>query len=260
MSGFKPVRHRYEDALTRVSWQDFERLIADHFRQLGYRVEHRGTCESRQRTDGGIDLLLHRDPEIILVQCKHWTAFQVPHNAVHELIGVMHTASATGAIVITSGEFTKAAVDAAAKFRHIRLIDGRAVRAMLGPIAEPPPVLPPPSWITPPRMHAPPTAPSPRSHIVAAVAAVLVMGVALVTLYNVYIQEIQQARMVALQATQAVAPPVVRVTTRAAETSTVNDHPAVVHAAPMSKRALAEWTRQNAESMKILEHTTPELR
>ncbi|MEX1829800.1 restriction endonuclease [Luteibacter sp. CQ10] len=263
MSGFKPVRHRYEDALTRVSWQAFERLIADHFRQLGYRVEHRGTGEGGNQTDGGIDLLLHRDLETILVQCKHWTAFQVPHNAVHELIGVMHTAAATGAIVITSGEFTKAAIDAAAKFRHIRLIDGRGVRAMLGPVAEPAPELPLlPTWAMSSLPGPSKTGLSPRSHIAAAIAAVGVMGVALAMLYVFYIHEIEHARTMALhaRATEAVTPSAVHAARPVTEVvSTVDGQPAVVHGAPTSKRALAEWTRQNAEAMKILERTTPEL-
>ncbi|KAF1007846.1 MAG: hypothetical protein GAK28_01322 [Luteibacter sp.] len=43
MSGFQPVRFRQDDALTRVSWQEFERLVAEHFRQQGYEVEHTGT-------------------------------------------------------------------------------------------------------------------------------------------------------------------------------------------------------------------------
>lgn len=261
MSGFKPVRHRYDDALTRVTWQDFERLVADHFRQLGYRVEHRGTGEGHRRTDGGIDLLLYRNAEIILVQCKHWTAFQVPHNAVHELIGVMHTASATGAIVITSGEFTRAAIDAAAKFRHVRLIDGRGVRGMLGPIAEPElPALP--TWVREARTGVRVPATNHRSHVAAALAAVSTMSVALGMLYVFYTQDIQQARTVAMRSAQPVAAArIVRLPPPVNQASAAIDaRPAVVHATPMSKRELAEWSRQNAESMKILERTTPELR
>ena len=136
-AGFKPVSHRHDDALSRVSWDEFERLVAEHYRRQGFAVEHVGTGGGTHRTDGGIDIKLFRDRDIILVQCKHWTCWKVPHNDVHQLIGVMHTAGATGAIVITSGEFTNAAIEAAAKFRHIRLIDGKTIRAMLGPIAEP---------------------------------------------------------------------------------------------------------------------------
>lgn len=280
MSGFRPVRFRHDDALTRVSWQEFERLIAEHFRQLGYQVEHTGTGDGTNRTDGGIDLKLRRDQETILVQCKHWTAFQVPHNAVHELIGVMHTQGATGAIVISSGEFTPAAVDAAAKFRHIRLIDGRAVRAMLGPIHEPvrivpPPQLPPPSWKQVSRNRSNPAAPPARTsgrhtHVIAAITAAGVMAIALMTLYSFYIQEIQQAQLASIRATAAtsasrvnLAPvplPTIAPAHRASELSNINGRPAVVREPPASKHDVAEWAQQNAESMKILERTTPELR
>lgn len=279
MSGFRPVRYRHDDALTRVSWQAFERMIAEHFRLNGYEVEHTGSGQKTRHTDGGIDLKLHRAPETILVQCKHWPAFQVPHDAVHELIGMLHTAGATGAIVITSGEFTKAAIDAAAKFRHIRLIDGRAVRAMLGPIHEPvaiapPPPLPPPSWKTSIRGHTIVSVPSARTpmrhmHLMAAAAAVLVMAVALMTLYRFYIHEIQQAQMAALrdappsQPVMGLAPiplPSISTPHGASELNTIHGRPAVAREAPVSKRDVVEWTRRNAESMKILDGSTSELR
>jgi len=55
------------------------------------------------RYDGGIDLKLRRGDEYVVVQCKHWNAKQVPHNDVHQLLGVMLSESATGAIFVTSG-------------------------------------------------------------------------------------------------------------------------------------------------------------
>ena len=73
----------------------------------------------------------------MLVQCKHWNAKQVPHNAVHELLGVMVNEGATGAILVSSGEFTRAAIDAAQRHGHVKLIDGAALRTMLGPLPEP---------------------------------------------------------------------------------------------------------------------------
>jgi restriction system protein len=129
----KPVKHRQADALARVSWQDFERLLADHYRELGYEVEHQGTAANGARSDGGIDLRLRRGGELLLVQCKHWRAMQVPHNDVHQLIGIMDNEDATGAILVTSGEFTPAAIRAAGKKGRVQLIDGAAARVMLGP-------------------------------------------------------------------------------------------------------------------------------
>ena len=142
----KKVQHRYTDELAGISWASFERLFAEHYRQLGYRVEHSGTGASHARYDGGIDIKLYRDDEYIVVQCKHWNALQVTHNYVHELIGVMHTQHATGAILITSGEFSKAALEAAVRCPTITLIDGAEVRRTFQdslPTLVPAPPLPP---------------------------------------------------------------------------------------------------------------------
>jgi restriction system protein len=111
--GLKLVRRRRDDALTRIGWDRLETLLAEHYRREGYAVEHVGTGGSRRRFDGGIDLKLRRADEYILVQSKHWNAYQVTHNAVHELLGIMVNQSATGAILVTSGEFTRAAAEAA---------------------------------------------------------------------------------------------------------------------------------------------------
>jgi len=128
----KPVKNRQADALARLSWQDFERLLAEHYRDLGYHVEHNGTGSSGARSDGGIDLKLRKAGEYVLVQCKRWNAMQVPHNDVHQLMGVMDNEDATGAILVTSGEFTAAAIQAAGKKGRVQLIDGAALRGMLG--------------------------------------------------------------------------------------------------------------------------------
>lgn len=126
-------RQRWDDALSRIDATAFESLIADYFRGKGYRVEHVGAAASGRRYDGGIDLKLYRDGEYVLVQCKHWNAFQVPHNAVHELLGIVMTERASSAILVSSGEFTEAAKTAAAKSGRVQLIDGAALRILLEP-------------------------------------------------------------------------------------------------------------------------------
>jgi hypothetical protein len=137
VTDLKNVRNRRDDSLSRVRWDDFESLLATYYRDQGYQVEHVGTGRTGGRFDGGIDLKLRKDDQYILVQCKHWNAKQVPHNAVHELLGIMVNQGATGAILVTSGEFTKAAIEAATRQGHVQLIDGEELRAMLGPVAEP---------------------------------------------------------------------------------------------------------------------------
>jgi restriction system protein len=136
--GLKNVRQRRDDALTRVGWDQLELLLAAYYRGRGYAVEHVGTAGARSRYDGGIDLKLRRGDEYVVVQCKHWNAKQVPHNDVHQLLGVMLSEAATGAIFVTSGEFSAYAVESAARSGRVQLVDGEALRAMLGPLPLPP--------------------------------------------------------------------------------------------------------------------------
>ena len=137
MSGLKNVRNRRNDSLSRVRWDQFESLLAVYFRGQGYEVDHCGTGGADTRFDGGIDLRLRRPGEYVLVQCKHWNAKQVPHNEVHQLLGLMLNEDATSAILVTSGEFTTAARQAATRLGRVRLVDGEELRVMLGPLPEP---------------------------------------------------------------------------------------------------------------------------
>lgn len=130
--GLKRVAHRRDDALSGVRWDRLEHLLAAYYRDAGHQVTHVGTGATAGQFDGGVDLELRRDGRLLLVQVKHWKACQVPHNDVHQLIGVMVNARADGAIVVTSGEFTRAAIEAAARNDQVQLIDGDELRAMLG--------------------------------------------------------------------------------------------------------------------------------
>jgi restriction system protein len=137
MYGLKRVSQRRNDALSRVGWEQLESLLANYYRGQGYQVEEVGTGATRAKFDGGIDLKLRNGNEYILVQCKHWNAMKVTHNAVHELLGIMVNEGATGAILVSSGEFSKAAIEAATRQGHVQLIDGEELRAMIGPVTEP---------------------------------------------------------------------------------------------------------------------------
>lgn len=133
MDGLRNVSHRHDDALSRIGCVELERLLATYYREVGWWVEHAGTGA---RLDGGVDLRIRRDAKVVLVQCKHWNAKQVPYDAVHELLGVMVNEGATGAILVSSGEFTRAAIDAAQRHGHVKLIDDETLRGMLGLLPE----------------------------------------------------------------------------------------------------------------------------
>jgi restriction system protein len=106
-------------ALDGINWQEFERLVGEAFRMQGYTVLETGGGGA----DGGVDLVLTRDGEQHLVQCKQWRAFKVGVEVVRELYGVMAAKGAAGGFVVTSGRFTDEAA-AFAKGRNVHLIDG----------------------------------------------------------------------------------------------------------------------------------------
>jgi restriction system protein len=139
MNGLKNVGYRYDDALSGVGRAELERLLATYYREVGWWVEHAGTGtgDTGAQFDDGVDLRIRRDAQVVLVRCKHWNVEQVPHNAVHELIGAMVNEAATGAILVSSGEFTPAAIEAANRHGYVKLIDADALRGMLGSLLEP---------------------------------------------------------------------------------------------------------------------------
>lgn len=114
------------DALDAMSWQQFERLVGEGFRQQGYAVAETGATGP----DGGVDLMLKKDGERFLVQCKQWRAFKVGVAVVRELYGVMAARGAAGSFVVTSGRFTEEAIRFA-EGRNIRLIDGHALLRLI---------------------------------------------------------------------------------------------------------------------------------
>lgn len=113
-------------ALQSMSWREFEMLVGEAFRLDGYTVTETGGGGP----DGGIDLMLRREGEVFLVQCKQWRAYKVSVTVVRELFGVMAAQSATGGFVVTCGVFT-AEAEEFAKGRNIRLIDGVLLGAMI---------------------------------------------------------------------------------------------------------------------------------
>lgn len=114
------------DAVKAMSWQEFEMLVGEAFRQQGFSVR-----ETAAGADGGVDIELRKGGELFLVQCKQWRATKVGVAIVRELFGAMAAAGATGAYVVTSGVFTSDA-RRFAEGRNITLIDGTALQGLIG--------------------------------------------------------------------------------------------------------------------------------
>jgi len=113
-------------SLEAITWQEFEQLVGEAFRQKGYQVKELGGAGP----DGGIDLLLTKGSEITLVQCKQWKAFKVGVDVVRSLYGVMAARGAANGIVVTSGKFTADAQEFAFG-RNVKLLAGEELFGML---------------------------------------------------------------------------------------------------------------------------------
>ena len=87
--------------------------------------------------DGGIDIIARTlssvsQGEYLVIQCKHYPQKPVSVQIVRELTGVLsNTPNATGAVLVTSGTFTDAAKDFAAKKPSLVLIDGTRLKGEL---------------------------------------------------------------------------------------------------------------------------------
>jgi restriction system protein len=115
--------------LNGMSWQEFETLVGEAFRRAGYSVSETGGGGA----DGGIDLVLRKDGEKFLVQCKQWKAFSVGVTVIRELYGVMTAKGAAGGFVVTSGVFTDEARSFADGIK-IDLIDGAELKRIINEI------------------------------------------------------------------------------------------------------------------------------
>jgi len=108
--------------LRAIGWQEFEELVGEAYRRKGYAVTESGGGGA----DGGVDLILKKEHEKILVQCKHWKIDKVGVKVVRELFGVIAAEGATGGVLISSGRFTQEARDFA-RGKPIELLDGSEV-------------------------------------------------------------------------------------------------------------------------------------
>ncbi|TVQ32431.1 MAG: restriction endonuclease [Phycisphaeraceae bacterium] len=116
------------DSIRTLSWRDFEQLLAEAFRRQGYMVRDTGPG-----ADGGVDLILEKDGQRVLVQAKQWKSRQVGVKIVRELLGVQVAERAHGSFVVTSGQAT----DEARRFGKksgVRIIEGPELEEMIGAV------------------------------------------------------------------------------------------------------------------------------
>lgn len=102
-----------------LSASEFERLVADSYRNQGHEVEVIGASG-----DHGIDLIVHsRKGDTWIVQCKKYRG-KVGEPIVRDFYGTLRASNASAGAVITSGYFTDQA-RLWAEGKPIHLYDGR---------------------------------------------------------------------------------------------------------------------------------------
>ena len=109
-----------------LPWKDFEYLVSEAYRRQGYTVHENLGGGS----DGGVDLVLDKDGNRTLVQCKNWKSSKVGVTTVRELFGVMTAEVASGGVVVCSGHYTNDAIEFA-KGKPISLVDGVALSRLI---------------------------------------------------------------------------------------------------------------------------------
>ncbi len=119
------------DDLRRLSWREFEQLVADVYRRRGFRVREKGG----PLPDGGVDLDLTEAGKAgmeFLVQCKAWREWDVGEPRVREFFGAMAAwGTRCDGIFVTCGRFTGPA-RVFAEGKPIRLVDGEALVRLIG--------------------------------------------------------------------------------------------------------------------------------
>lgn len=108
--------------LERMTGAEFEKLCSIVVKHLGFEAE-----VTKVSGDGGIDILAHNNNLLVsgkyVIQCKRYKG-SVGEPVVRDLYGVVMSRNANKGILMTTGSFTKAAVDFA-KDIQIELVDGK---------------------------------------------------------------------------------------------------------------------------------------
>lgn len=120
------------ESLRQLGWQEFEWLVGEAYRRQGYRVEE----SLGVGADGGVDVMLRKGNDVWLVQCKQWRTQSVGAPTIREIFGLVSHHQATGAIVITSGHFTRDAL-AFAEGKPIELINGKSLLDLVKSVQKP---------------------------------------------------------------------------------------------------------------------------
>ncbi|SEO53431.1 Restriction endonuclease [Luteibacter sp. UNC138MFCol5.1] len=262
------------DALARMSWHTFEHLLAEYYREQGWRVEYDSRPKSLKALGASLDLRMRRGNEVTILQCRQWDATEVQVQDVNELLATMLNEGASGGILVTRGTFSGDARTVQLRQPRLQLIDGDVLRVMLkldGPA----------TGVTshvaaserPARKEKPARAPAPRHDrpwlVPSIVAAVVVCLLGLFVWRAMTRVTAPPPPVAATPAAPPAAPAPAATTPPVAATRPRNDLPSPTLSRELAERARLQESRSEAsrhgtqrqaeDAMKVMERNTREL-
>ncbi len=229
------------DSLRQMSWRQFEQLSGEAFRRQGYAIEEIGLGGA----DGGIDLILHKNGQTTLVQCKQWQNRQVGVKVVREMYGLLLHHQAAAVKIVALGDYTP---DARyfAQGKPIELIHGGELIATVRSLQT-----------SKARATRPMDSPLALSGSMAASLLVIAMLSSATTTAPPPVVPLPVVPPPV--AAQPASRPIPAPMRRPATTSRPPQQAVIYASESMDEAQLREWKKRNAESMKILEKTTKEV-
>jgi uncharacterized integral membrane protein len=94
---------RTPEYLKKMDPEEFEHLVCDLFRRMGYEVEN-----TPYVADGGIDGFLRKDGQLSILQCKRSKGL-IGEPILRDLYGAMHHVSAKECVIVTTGRISEQA-------------------------------------------------------------------------------------------------------------------------------------------------------
>ncbi len=224
------------DSVRQMSWRQFEQLTGEAFRRQGYAIEETGLGGA----DGGIDLIMRKDGQTTLVQCKQWQNRQVGVKVVREMFGLLVHHGAAAIKIVALGDYTPDAYRFA-QGKPIELIHGGALIATV-------------RYVQTDKARATKWTDSLLALIASMFASLLVIA----ALSPATTAPISLA-VPSPVTSQSLARPALAPVPRARAAPPTTQPPVIYASDPQNDAELREWEKRNAESMKILEKTTKEM-
>jgi restriction system protein len=119
------LRKRNLGVLKEMDPFEFEEYIARVFRCAGYDSQ-----VTKRTGDGGKDIILRKDDEVRLVECKRYTTTKVGRPDIQKFHSAIMECSAKEGFFITTGEFTKQALECASD-KPIQTFNGERLLSLI---------------------------------------------------------------------------------------------------------------------------------